>query len=69
MVYPGTQFVYPALGGNYEASLRVRDDGTFNGDDDNDGGGRKVRISLERQWARGLGGRAAHAARRVRVPN
>lgn len=45
VVYPGTQFVYPALGGNYEANLRVRDDGTFNGDDDHDSGGRKVRIS------------------------
>ena len=45
VVYPGTQFVYPALGGNYETTLRVRDDGTFNGDDYKDGGGRKVKIS------------------------
>ena len=45
VVYPGTRFVYPALGGNYETTLRVREDGTFNGDDYNDGGGRKVSIS------------------------
>jgi lia operon protein LiaG len=45
VVYPGSQFVYPALGGNYEATLRVRDDGTFNGDDDDRHGGRTVRIS------------------------
>lgn len=45
VVYPGSQFVYPALGGNYETTLRVKDDGTFNGDYDDGGSGRKVKIS------------------------
>lgn len=44
VVYPGDEFVYPGLGGNYETTMRVRDDGTFDDDGDRNGG-RKVRIS------------------------
>lgn len=61
VVYPGNSFVYPALGGNYETTVRVRDDGTFN-DDWNGNGGRKVRIS-----SRG-DGLSAWADIRVMVP-
>ena len=44
VVYPGGAFVYPALGSNSETTMRVRDDGTFN-DDSDDNGGRTVRIT------------------------
>jgi lia operon protein LiaG len=43
VVFPGAAFVYPAIGSDYETTVRVRDDGTF--EDDSDGGGRKVRIT------------------------
>jgi len=49
VVFPGKDFVYPALGGNYESSIRVQDDGSFSGDWA-DNGGRTVKIS-----ARGTG--------------
>lgn len=45
IVYPGNRFVYPARGGNYESTIRVNDDGTFNSDDDEGHDGRKVTIS------------------------
>ena len=60
VVFPGTAFVYPAIGSNYETTVRVRDDGTF--EDDWDGGGRKVRIT-----GRG-NGLAAWADVRVLLP-
>jgi lia operon protein LiaG len=44
VVYPGSDFVYKSSSGNYETTLRVRDDGTFNGDWDGNSG-RKVHIS------------------------
>ncbi len=43
LVYPGSAFVYPALGANSETTMRVRDDGSFSGNDHD--GGREVRIS------------------------
>lgn len=43
IVYPGESFVYPAAGSGYSSELRVESDGTF--DDDDDGSGRKVRVS------------------------
>lgn len=44
IMYPGDQFVYQGGEGHHESTLRVREDGSFNGDW-NDGGGRKVKIS------------------------
>lgn len=45
VIYPGTRFVYPAQGGNYETTIRVKDDGTFSGDYSDGSRGRKVTIS------------------------
>lgn len=45
VIYPGSKLVYPGSGSRYSTELRVQDDGTF-GDDD-DLGGRKVRIASE----------------------
>jgi lia operon protein LiaG len=41
IVYPGTQFVYPAMGANSETSLDANEDGTFGGEH----GGRRVKIA------------------------
>jgi lia operon protein LiaG len=41
IVYPGTRFVYPAMGANSETSLDANEDGTF-GDEH---GGRRVKIT------------------------
>jgi len=43
VLYPGNEYVYPAMGDNSQTTIRVRDDGSFHGDWD--GGGRKVKIS------------------------
>lgn len=47
VLYPGSEFVYPSNGnrGRQETTLRVRDDGTFYGDDWDNNSGRKVRIT------------------------
>jgi len=62
VVYPGDRFVYPALGGDYETTLRLDSDGTFNGESYGGGRGRKVTIS-----SRGSG-LAAWANVRVLIP-
>jgi DUF4097 and DUF4098 domain-containing protein YvlB len=60
VIYPSDRIVYPALGRHSQSQLRVRDDGTFSG---NDGGrGRDVRISGDG------GGLEASADLRVLVP-
>lgn len=43
VIYPADAYVYPAMGSNSQTTLRVRDDGSFNGDWKD--GGRKVRIT------------------------
>jgi lia operon protein LiaG len=62
IVYPGTEFVYPALGDNSKTTLRVREDGTFNGDDSDGGRGQRVTIV-----SRGSG-LAAWAQVRLAIP-
>jgi hypothetical protein len=62
ILYPGSQFTYPAPGGNFETSLRVRDDGTFTGDWNDRERGRKVKISSR------VGGLTAWADVRLMIP-
>ncbi|HMU60608.1 MAG TPA: DUF4097 family beta strand repeat-containing protein [Gemmatimonadales bacterium] len=65
VLYPGTEFSYPAMGNNSETNLRVRDDGTFGeryGERSGRSGGRKVTIT-----SRG-GGLSAWADVRVLLP-
>jgi lia operon protein LiaG len=65
VLYPGSEFTYPAMGGNAETNLRVRDDGTFGdryGDRSNRDGGRKVTITSR------AGGLAAWADIRLLLP-
>jgi len=45
VLYPGDRFVYPALGGNGETTLRLDRDGTFNGESYGGGQGPRVTIS------------------------
>lgn len=65
VVYPGSEFTYPAMGSNSETSMRVRDDGTFGGEHGNHSGtsgGRKVTITSR------SGGLTAWADVRVLLP-
>lgn len=61
IVFPGTDFVYAGMGANSESNMRVREDGTFGGDDW--GSGRKVRIR-----GRGNDGLNAWAEMKILLP-
>lgn len=61
IVFPGTDFVYAGMGANSESDMRVREDGTFGGNDR--GGGRKVRIR-----GRGNDGLNAWAEMKILLP-
>lgn len=61
VIYPGEEIRYPAVR-NGSTELRVRDDGTFDGDDEHGDRGRRVRISDDR------GGVEAWADLKVAVP-
>ncbi len=63
ILYPGESIVYSGLDRGSSTTLRVREDGTFGGDDsDERERGRKVRVSTQGSGLR------AHADLRVRMP-
>ena len=62
VLYPSDRIVYQRNGRNYNTQMRVRDDGTFNGDWDDDD---RNRVTISSAGS----GLEAHADMRIRVPD
>ncbi len=66
-IYPEARILYAGMSGGSSTQLRVRDDGTFGGDDHDDGD-RKKTEGKQVTIAGSGGGLAAHADLRIGVP-